>query len=200
MPAAVGVVGGYPHEPVNAGLSLEISEGPLPLHFDGSALDPRGLVGEDIDDPCPEALLLRPPEIHAKQHFSPVLGLEPPRTGVNLQKCALGVVTPGENMGLFDSAEVLVQSGDSFPDVRRNRLLVFFCQIQKNLEIVPEGRNLFPAVEDIGDAGLFRLDFARLYRIFPDAGIGELCLQFFQTLFPAGYLKDNLVRVRAFPQ
>jgi hypothetical protein len=36
-------------------------------------------------------------------------------------------------------------------DICKDRALVLFCQFNEDLEIVPQGRNLFPGGKDVGD-------------------------------------------------
>ena len=163
MPPAVRVVGRDAHEPVDPGLALEVAERPLPFNLDGGTLDPGCLVGEDVDDPGLETLLLGPAQVHAQKHLGPVLGLEPSGAGMNLQKRAVGIITPGEDMGLLDCIEIFLEGGNGLLDVGRYRLLVFLVQFQQHLEVVPEGGDLLPAGR-ISVTGDFR-PISRLCRV-----------------------------------
>jgi hypothetical protein len=98
---------------------------------------------------------------------------------MDLQKRAVGIVAPGEDMRLLNGVEIFLKGRNGLLDVGRYGLLVFPGQLQQYLEVVPEGGNLLPAGEDIRDAGSFGLDLARLCRVLPDPGIRELRFQLF---------------------
>ena len=82
MPSGIRVERGDAHQPVDPVLGLEVSVG-VPSHdLHGCALDAGTLTLKAIDEDRLEALPLTPPQVHAEQHLTPVLGLRSPCAGV----------------------------------------------------------------------------------------------------------------------
>ena len=68
----------------------------LPANLDGGVLDARLLTLGGIEDLRLQAAPLRPAHIHAREHLSPVLGVDPAFTGVHHEDGVRAVVRPGE--------------------------------------------------------------------------------------------------------
>ena len=85
-------------QPVHPGLCEEQAVRVVAGHRDGRALDARLFTGLKIDDLAREAAAFRPPEIHAQQHFRPVLRLGAAGARVDGKDRVGVVVRPAEHL------------------------------------------------------------------------------------------------------
>src|SRR6266850_3348979 len=73
MPTIVGIEGGEANQPMYPGLSFAITIGVFSFDEHGDALNPRLLARQDIEDLRPKPFALGPAQIHAQEHFGPIL-------------------------------------------------------------------------------------------------------------------------------
>ena len=71
--ARVGVERRDAHQAVHADLGLQQAVGVLAVDFESDGLDARAFALQPVGDHGLEAVALRPAQVHAQQHFGPVL-------------------------------------------------------------------------------------------------------------------------------
>ncbi len=188
-----GVERGNPYKAVHAGFSFQETIGVLPAGSKSGAFN-SGLVSwlkvyhVDI-----EASPLDPPQVHPKEHFSPVLGLCSTRARVDGKNGVIRVVLAVEHhfkgiLGNFPANLFY------FPGGLRNRFLVGFldCKIQKDFAFFETFMQLAVFFDFPGcGRALFEYGFG-LVRVIPKSVFCDQCLQFFQPFFLARKVKDNL--------
>ena len=88
----VGVEGGDAHEAVDPGFRLEVPVGVFARDLDGYALDAGFLARLQVQGIEGVVPGFHPAQVHAHEHFRPVLGLGTARSGVNRNDGVLRVV------------------------------------------------------------------------------------------------------------
>ena len=91
LPLAFGVEGADPHEAMNARLALEISVGHRAADGDRGAVDAGLLVVLAVEQLGVVVVVLRPGQIHAEEHFGPIVGVGAAVAGVDRQQGGMGV-------------------------------------------------------------------------------------------------------------
>ncbi|GBD15921.1 hypothetical protein HRbin26_00816 [bacterium HR26] len=97
MAAMRRVERGKPHQPVRAGLPLDVPVGVGATDLDGRALDAGLLALADIEHLSLVASALRPAQVHPEQHLGPVLRVHPAGPGMDRQDGILRVVRAAQH-------------------------------------------------------------------------------------------------------
>ena len=87
-----GVEWREPHQPVRASFALDVAVGVLSANFDGGVLDPRFVALGGVQQLALEPAQVGPFQVHAGDHFGPVLGVDAAFTRVDDQDGVLAVV------------------------------------------------------------------------------------------------------------
>ena len=94
---------------MNALLALEQTVGVVALKSDGDRLNARFFAGQKIHDFGLDVMRFRPAQIHAFEHFGPVLSLGAARAGMDVQKCIHMIGFAAEQHGHFRFVQQLFQ-------------------------------------------------------------------------------------------
>ena len=111
------------HQPVDAGLALEVPVGVVAGDLEGRRLDPGLVAGQQVHDLDLVAAPLRPARVHAEQHLRPVLGLGAAGPGVDRDDGVLPVVLAREHDGQLELAERLAAPLEPGLDLRLEALV-----------------------------------------------------------------------------
>ena len=79
------------HQPVHAGLGAQPAVGVLTDDVHGRTLHAGNLAGGRLDDLGLEIVRLGPAQVHAQQHFRPVLRLGAAGAGLDIEKRIIGI-------------------------------------------------------------------------------------------------------------
>ena len=182
MPARVGIVRRYPHQPVHAALGLQPAIGVVARNLDGGGLD-AGLFALRLFEIFDlEAMFFGPARVHAEQHLGPVLAFGSAGAGVDLE---IGI----EAVGFARQQRFQLAAGDFLLQVLQRGLglgddagIVLGLAEFDHADIVLElALDLADAVERILQRGPLLHQLLRLLGIVPEIGsFGEL-VQFRQT-------------------
>jgi hypothetical protein len=186
---------------VNSRLTVQIAVGIFTPDGEGGTLDPGLFTLQPIQQLALEAVLLRPAQIHAQQHFGPILGLGTACTGVNRHQSALLVVVTRQLELQLELVEIAGQAGQEVLDL--------FVALAFGQELVPSGQLLrigsqavqcreaslqvAPPFEERRAGGM----------VIPESGRLHLPIHRGQLLFEVGVLKETPegrpIGVRAVP-
>jgi len=167
----------------------------------GGGFYPGALAGLRIDYRSAKALALTPAQVHAQQHFGPILGFGAAGAWLDGENGVEAIAFAGEQRFGFELRDVLVggvkllvgiaQDGIALCDVA-----LFVREMQISVDVAGDAREFLFG----GDAALrtFTLlkDLLRLFLILPEVLLGAGCFEFRQKFPMAGNVKDNSARAR----
>jgi len=179
-----------PHETMNSDLGHQQTVGIEPFDSDRDRFHPSFLTGLVVNQLRAVAMLLRPAEVHAQQHFGPVLRFGSAGARMNCEESvALGVFAAQQGGG-FDAAQLVIQPLNLLLDVFRD-VLAFAGKFEKSLQILYRALQFSIQLDIIFKLLAALQNRLRLSLIIPKTRIGDLLLDLAQ--FPAfGFrVKDN---------
>ena len=106
MAPRVAIEGRDAHQPMHADLALQQAVSVLAVDFECDRLDASAFAFEAIRDHGFELVALGPAQVHAQQHFSPILAFGSARAGMNRDDGAARVVLTGEQHLRFQLFEI----------------------------------------------------------------------------------------------
>ncbi len=111
---AAGVVGERrdPHQPVHPVLGAHPAVGVPPLQAERGRGDAGLRELARVDHAEGAGLVLGPAQVHAQQHFGPVLGLGAAGAGLDVDEGVGGIVGAGEHAGELEALDVGADRGD----------------------------------------------------------------------------------------
>ena len=156
VPAGVGVERADAHQPMHAGLALEVAVGELPLDLESGAANPGLVIAQLIDQLDLTAMPLGPARVHAHEHLGPVarFGAALPRLDANEGVAA--VLRSAQHGPQFEVAELLFELGQFLGQLVIDAG-VLFAELNQSLEILgrrfESGKGIEQAVEGLELAG-----------------------------------------------
>ena len=87
----MGIEGADAHETVHTGFALEVSKGIFALNLHGDTFDAGTLAVEAVGDGHAVVVCFGIADVHAHEHFSPVLCLHSACAGIDRQYCVEAV-------------------------------------------------------------------------------------------------------------
>ena len=158
VPALGGVEGRDPHQPVDAGLALQVPVGVLAGDLERRRLDPGLVAGEHVDDLDLVAAPLRPAGVHAEEHLRPVLRLGAAGPGVDGEDGVLPVVIPGQDDRQLEVLQLLPKALEARLDLRLEALVTLLeghlpegtdvCELARELPRPPDQAREVVALAD----------------------------------------------------
>ena len=163
-----GVEGRDPDQPVDAALGGEQPVGVLAPGDEGRRLEARllprrGLLHLDL-----EAAPLGPAQVHAQQDLRPVLGVGPPRPGVDRDDGVAGVVLAAEQARLFELGQASLDRGQLGRQLGRH-LLVLGGHLGQLAEVGDLGLELAEGLQLALGAGVRGRGAGRGLLVVPEA-------------------------------
>jgi hypothetical protein len=190
MSAGVGVKGGYPHEPVNARLGLEVSVGELAADGKGHTLDPCLLAPLVIGDLRAPPLPLTVAEIHAQQHLGPVLGFGAAGPGVDGDETGTPVMGAGKHLLEFGVGYRLLQLFvEPVHLFQRRGILRFSPKLDQHPDIFLIAAEPIPVLHDLPQGGPLLEEPLGILGVIPESGSGNGRLQLKDILPLVVYVK-----------
>src|SRR5690606_13070868 len=192
MAAVAGIERGFAHQAVHADLGAQPAEGVVPLDVDGGALDARHFAGGAFDQVGLEAFVVGPAQVHAQQHFRPILGLGAAGAGLDIQVGIVGVHLAGEHAAEFQLGKTGVEAAH------------FTANLLHRVGVVLVHRHLqqFPGIGDAAvegfdgfhhrfEGGPLAAEVLGPLRVVPHVGVAELELYLGEALLLGGVVKDT---------
>ncbi len=175
MAAGVGVERRDADQAMHADLRLQQAVGILAVDLEGGGFDAGAFTLQPVGDDGLEAVALGPPQVHAEQHFGPVLAFGAARTGVNGDDGAAHVVFAGEQHGGLEALEELAIGFQIAGDVGSD-ILALAGELEKGIQIVGHGADALVARNRLFQALAFLHDLLALFGLIPEIGRGDLLL------------------------
>ena len=174
--AGRGVEGGDADQPVDAALGGEEAVGVLAAGDEGRRLEAgllprRGLLHLHL-----EAAPLGPAQVHAQEDLRPVLGVGPPRPGMDGDDRVAGVVLAAEQARLFELRQAPLDRGQLGAQLGRH-LLVLGGHLGQLAEVGDLGLQIAERLQLALGAGVGGGDARRRFLVVPEAGPLHLGLQ-----------------------
>ena len=172
------IVGTDPDQPVDPTLRRQQSVRVGSVHREGGRLDPRFVAVVHLVDLDLEALLLRPPRVHPKQHVGPIHGLRPAGARLDRGDRVVGVVRAGQERRELHLLQIDLERG--------HRLLELVLKIgvgRPGQELVDRCRVTESALQCViaidlgGQPRELGRDLLAVGRIVPERWVGCLLLQ-----------------------
>ena len=171
---------------------LEVSVGVFAFGGEGHALDAGFVTRLKIDDLRPVALALDPAGIHAKQHFGPVLGFGPAGTGVDGDDGIAVVVFAVQHEGQRKAFNGVTDAFEGRADFRQGGVILFLDgHLQQHFAVFDLAGEGVKLVDFGGQPGPFPQQGLGLFRIVPEAFLGNDGFDFLEAVFLGGEVKDS---------
>ena len=175
--ASVGVEGGDADQAMYADFGLQQTVGVLAVDFEGRALDAGAFAFEAVGHDGGKALALGPSQVHAQEHFGPILAFGAAGAGVDRHDGGAGVVFAGEQHGGFEALEVLGVGLEVALDIGDDGF-AFAGEFEEGIEIF--GHAAYAVI--VGD-GFFQAlaglhDFLAFFGLIPEVRGGDLGFAF----------------------
>src|SRR5262249_10787798 len=190
MPPFVRIERRNANEAMHSGLGTEITIRVFADHAESHRLDTRFFSILIIKHLSLEAILLGPSQIHAHEHFSPVLGFGPSCSWVNVYNSVEAVVLTGKQYLRFE----VINEGFRLLQMRSELVehrLAFTRKLHQSLHIIDALRYLPVNVEILFEARALLKDFAGAILIGPEVRFGNLLLQFIELLLLGPCVKET---------
>ena len=113
---------GNPNQAVHAALGGEKSEGVLAFDAHRRGFESRAFARRQIHDRRAKSFAFRPAEIHAQQHFGPILRFHAARAGLDGHDGVQAVVLTGEQRERLQFGDIGVGGGDFALDFVEQRV------------------------------------------------------------------------------
>src|SRR5690348_3242165 len=192
VPAVVRIERALAHQPVHADLGLQPAVGIVALDAERGGLDAGHVAAADFHQLGFPATVLAPAQVHAQQHFGPVLRLGAAGAGLDVDERVHRVHLAGEHaleLQLADLRLQLVQVVDH--RLRGVVIAVGDGHLQQVAGVVQAGSQRVDAVDDGVQSGAFAAQFLRVGRVVPHGGALQFAGYFFQALALGGVVKDT---------
>ena len=182
----------FAHQAVHAGFRAQPTEGVSAVEAHRGTLDTGHFAAGGLDQLGGKPLGFAPAQIHAQEHFGPVLRFGAARAGLNIQKGMVRIRGAAEHAAKFQFGQQRAQRFDVLGEVTERRLVAFLGGQFQQIESVRGA-----AVEFIDGAhhrlqgGAFTAQFLRALRIAPNAGLGEFKFDFGEPFAALGEVKDT---------
>ncbi len=139
-----------------------------------SGLIPR----RDLIDLYPEAPILEVPEIHAEQHFGPILSIHAACSGVHADDGRVIVVlTEIERFG-FKPGKLPLDARQFVPDlILGSQVVLFSCQFEQYRGVVESIGSLLRLVDHLLIAGQLPVDLCSPLGIIPELRLARFLAQ-----------------------
>ena len=110
------------HEAMDSAFAGQQAEGVFTLELDRGGFDARFFAGRRVDHHGLQAFVFRPAEIHAHEHFRPVLRFRAACARLDRHNGAQAIVFAGKERFCFQVRDENVGGGELFRHVFENRL------------------------------------------------------------------------------
>jgi hypothetical protein len=135
---------------------------------------------------------LGPAEIHAKNHFGPVLRLGSAGAGLNIDIRVTGVHLTREHALEFEGGETFLETAEVTHDLAHGVAIVFlFGQRQQFLRIDQPRRQFVNQQDNLLKCSALLPQRLRSIRLIPDIGLLKFALYLGQSLCLAFVVKDT---------
>ena len=189
------------HETMHAAFAAEHAIGVLALDLHRGGLDASFFTRRRIEDVRAEAFVLGPAEIHAQQHFGPILRFGAARARLDGEDGVQVVVVAAEKRFRFEPRGERVGGGDFFRDVFENgfalRVVGFFLrEMEIGLDVARFSGERFLGVDAVFELLALLQDRLGLFLVVPEirsAGFFFDCGYLFRC---GGRVKDSSARAR----
>ena len=182
----------FAHQAMHAGFGAQPTEGVGAVEADRGAFDTGHFAARGLDQLRGKSLGFAPAQIHAQEHFGPVLSFGAARAGLNIQKGMVRIRGAAEHAAKFQFGQQRAQGFDVLGEVAERRPVAFLGGQLQQIESVRGA-----AVEFI-DRAHHRLQgdaltpqFLRAPGIAPNAGLGEFKFDFGEPFAAPGEVKDT---------
>jgi len=156
------------------------------------ALDARDFAGGTFHELGLEAARLAPAQVHAQQHFRPVLRLGAAGTGLDVEIGVVDVHLAGEHALELEIGERRVGDVEIADDGGKGLLVVLFGgELEQLLGIAELGADRAQIADDALERDALLAERLRARRIVPDVRCFEFALDFDQALCPGVEVKDT---------
>lgn len=193
MPFTAGIKGRDTDQPVDSVFSFQIAIGIFAGRRKCGALNPGLLTGLIINDVYLKTVSLRPSDIHAKQHFRPILSFGAAGPGIDGDNGIFVIVFPAQNKIQREFSDPGIQLADlSFDLLDRIGVVFLLGQFEQYSGIFQFPGQGGEPVDNTRNTGPFLEQQFGIFRVIPETILGDQLFDFFQPLFFAGQVKDNL--------
>ena len=156
------------------------------------ALDSSLFPGLKIHDCRTVFLPFGPPNIHTKEHLSPVLGIGSSCTRVDGNNGILLIILAVEHPGKRHLVNRLSHSLNRCRHFPHSRLVILFSrQVQKNCSIFKFMKQLLPSSNDFRQSSSLLQNLLCFFRRIPDAVFGYDSFNLTKSFLFIVYVKDN---------
>ena len=192
MTAIAGIERRLAHQAVHPGFGAQTAEHIIAFKTDGGALDAGDLARRHFHQLGLEAVRLTPAQVHAQQHFRPVLRLGATGAGLNIEKGVAGVHFAGEHAAKFQFFNRFFRLGEIGFNAG-NRVFVIFLDrhFQQFGGVGQRGFQVLDAENDFFQSYPILPQLLRAFRVVPDIGLLQFAIDFFQLFFAAVEVKDT---------
>ena len=177
---------------VTACFGAQTAEHVITRKTHGSALDTGNIAGRNLDQLGIEAVRFTPAQVHAQQHFDPVLCLGTAGAGLYIQEGIAGIHFTGEHTPEFKCFNLLLQFGQVSLNGFDAVLVVFLdSHVEQFGGIIEPGLQLFQHQHDFFQADSFLSQLLRLLRIIPHIRLFEFADYFLELFLACCKVKDT---------
>ena len=192
MAAVAGIEGRFAHQSVHTGFRPAPAVSILGPDVHGGALDARDLAGGNLHQLGIPAAALAPAQVHAQQHFSPVLSLGATGASLDFQVAGARVHLAGEHPLEFQLLDLALH----FAQVATERLddfLIGFvdCQIEHFPGVTQTALQRIEGGDHRLQARTLAAQFLGLFRVIPDGRVFQFPAYFFQPVTLVIEVKDT---------
>jgi hypothetical protein len=192
MAAVPGVERRFADQAVNPGFCAQPTEGVVPGDVHGCALDAGDFARGAFDEFALETPRFAPAQIHAQQHFGPVLGFGPTGARLDIEERTGGVHLTAEHALELQICQPTLGTVQIRDDSCGSLLVVLLgSQLQEFSSI---GQAPFDAAEIVDDAleiDALAAESLGTLGIIPDVCGFELALDLYQTIGFGVVVKDT---------
>lgn len=147
MSARIGIERGNANEAMHADFGLEVAVRIRSLDSNRGTFDSGAFARLQVEDFCFETPTFRPPQIHAEQHFCPVLSFEAAGTGVNSQDGVSAIVFTGKQAFELESLELFAEFRDKAFELTHGFGVALASEFHQNAGVVEFARQLAVNIE-----------------------------------------------------
>ena len=167
------------NQTVNTGFRPQPAEGVVPSDMHGGTLDARHFARRALDEFALEPTRLTPAQIHAEQHFGPILRFGPTGTRLNVEECTHGIHLAAEHALEFKVGEAAFRTIKIGDDSCRTLFIVLLSgQLEEFSRVYKSPFDAAEVIDDPLEVDAFAAERLRPFGIVPDVGGFELALNF----------------------
>ena len=190
LPLAVGVEGTDAHQAVHAGFALQVAVGHRTAKGQGRALNAGDDVVLAVENLHLVAALLGPVDVHAQQHFGPIVGVGAAVAGINGKDGPLGVEGAVEQPLELQFAEELFEAFDFAGHLAGERA-IFAGHVHQHAQIVGRGNGFVERLENRAQRFQFGNRGAGFFLIIPEVRSGHFLFNGGRLPPFAGMVKES---------